>query len=280
MLHPQTTINCRGRLLSFVEPKIMGVLNVTKDSFFDGGRYHALDTALAQAEKMLAEGADIIDIGGMSSRPGAELISPKEEQARILPIIEQLKKRFPEAFISVDTVYSSTVERVFDFGADMINDVSAGAFDDKMYETVTRLDIPYILMHMQGSPKTMQNAPKYKDVVEEVLDFFIAEVGKLRALGAKDILIDPGFGFGKSIAHNYTLVKKMHVFRILGLPIVTGVSRKSMIYKLLDSSPEHALNGSSVLHFKALEEGSRILRVHDVAPALEVITIWKQLNAL
>ena len=177
-------------------------------------------------------------------------------------------------------MYSNTVERVADYGADLINDISAGAFDDKMYETVSRLEMPYILMHMQGSPKTMQTAPNYEDVVEEVLDFLIAEVGKLRSLGCKDILVDPGFGFGKSIEHNYTLIKKMHVFRILGLPIITGVSRKSMIYKLLDTSPEHALNGSSVLHFKALEEGSRVLRVHDVAPALEVITIWKKLNAL
>ena len=280
MLHPQTTINCRGRLLSFVEPKIMGVLNVTKDSFFDGGRYHALDTALAQAEKMLAEGADIIDIGGMSSRPGAELISPKEEQARILPIIEQLKKRFPEAFISVDTVYSSTVERVFDFGADMINDVSAGAFDDKMYETVTRLDIPYILMHMQGRPKDMQDHPAYDDVTLGVLDFFIEHIQNLRSLGVADIIVDPGFGFGKSVTHNYTLLQKMHVFKILDCPILAGVSRKSMIYKVLGTQPSQALNGTTALHIVALQQGARILRVHDVKEAVEVITLWKQLESV
>ncbi|GAB5551245.1 MAG: dihydropteroate synthase [Saprospiraceae bacterium] len=256
----------------------MGILNVTPDSFFDGGRFSALDAAKAQVSLMLEQGAHIIDIGGMSSRPGAEIIDSKEELTRIRPVIEMIKKDFPEALISVDTIHSETIRSLHPLGIDLVNDISAGAFDPKMFETVADLQMPYILMHMAGQPTNMQNAPQYEDVCLAVLDFFIAKVGQLRSLGCKDLIIDPGFGFGKSIAHNYKLLKKMHIFSTLGLPILTGISRKSMIYKLLDITAQEALNGTSVLHLVALQQGSRILRVHDVKPAAEVIRLWQQLE--
>ncbi len=278
MINAKTTINCNGRLLNLAVPKIMGILNVTPDSFFDGGRFSALDAAKAQVSLMLEQGAHIIDIGGMSSRPGAEIIDSKEELTRIRPVIEMIKKDFPEALISVDTIHSETIRSLHPLGIDLVNDISAGAFDPKMFETVADLQMPYILMHMAGQPTNMQNAPQYEDVCLAVLDFFIAKVGQLRSLGCKDLIIDPGFGFGKSIAHNYKLLKKMHIFSTLGLPILTGISRKSMIYKLLDITAQEALNGTSVLHLVALQQGSRILRVHDVKPAAEVIRLWQQLE--
>ena len=278
MINGQTTINCRGRLLSLQTPIIMGILNVTPDSFYDGGKYNSLDQAKAQVALMLEDGASMIDVGGMSSRHGAEVIVGAEESSRGRPIVEMIKRDFPEALVSIDTVYSETVRILYECGIDLVNDISAGRFDTKMFETIAELDLPYILMHMAGNPKTMQNAPEYKDVVLDVLDFFIAKVGQLRELGCKDLIVDPGFGFGKSIKHNYQLLKKMHIFTTLGLPILTGVSRKSMIYKLLDISASEALNGTSVLNLVALQEGSRILRVHDVKPAAQVIQLWQQLE--
>ncbi len=278
MLNPRLTLNCRGTLLSLQSPQVMGILNVTPDSFFDGGRYARQDALLRQAEQMLKEGAAILDIGGMSSRPGAEIISVEEELQRVLPSIEALHQAFPEAILSIDTIRGRVAEEAVGAGAAIVNDISAGAFDESMYPTVARLQVPYILMHMKGSPKTMQDNPDYEDVVQTVLDFFIAEVGKLRALDVHDIVLDPGFGFGKTVEHNYQLLKQMHLFKILDLPLLAGLSRKSMINKVLKTKPEHALNGTTALNMVALQQGAKILRVHDVRPAMEAVKLWQQLE--
>lgn len=278
MLNPQLTLNCRGRLLSLQAPMVMGVLNVTPDSFYDGGSYTTEADLLRRAEQMLEQGASIIDIGGMSSRPGAELIKPAEELRRVLPAIRAICEHLPEAIISIDTIRGQVAREAIAAGAAIINDISAGAFDEDMYPTAAELQVPYLLMHMQGSPKTMQQRPDYEDVVREVLDFFIAETGKLRALGVKDILLDPGFGFGKTVEHNYQLLKQLHVFKILDLPLVAGLSRKSMINKVLGIKPEQALNGTTALNMVALQQGAKLLRVHDVRPAVETIRLWQQLE--
>jgi dihydropteroate synthase len=272
------TINCKGKLLDLSTPKIMGILNVTPDSFFDGGRYNSVDNALFQVEKMLVEGADIIDIGGMSSRPGAEVISTEQELKRVIPIVEAIQQRFPDAIMSIDTVKAEVAKKAIEAGGHLINDISAGQFDAQLYETVATLDVPYCLMHMNGTPKTMQHNPEYDDVITHVTDFFIREVGILRALGVKDIILDVGFGFGKTIEHNYQLLKKLQDFKIFDLPLLVGVSRKSMIYKFLDIEPESALNATSALHFLALQNGGNLLRVHDVREAKEVIQLWQKIN--
>ncbi|MDX2066858.1 MAG: dihydropteroate synthase [Haliscomenobacter sp.] len=278
MLNPQSTLNCAGRLLDLSQPVIMGIINVTEDSFYAGSRFTALDVIVQQAEKMLSEGAQILDIGGMSSRPGATLISAEEEVERVAPVVEALAKRFPEAILSLDTIYGQSARVGAGLGVGIINDISAGRLDASMYPTVAELGLPYVLMHMQGHPGNMQRNPEYKDVVTEVLDFFIVEVGKLRALGVKDIVLDPGFGFGKNLTHNYTLLKYLQVFQILDAPILAGLSRKSMIYRLLEIEPEAALNGTTALHMVALQQGAKILRVHDVKPAAEVIRLWEMLE--
>ncbi len=269
-------INCKGKLLDLSTPKIMGILNVTPDSFFDGGRYNSVDNALFQTEKMLLEGADIIDIGGMSSRPGAEIISTEEELKRVLPIVEAVAQRFPETILSIDTVKATVAQQGIAAGGHIINDISAGQFDVELYETVAALQVPYILMHINGTPKTMQDAPQYDDVVTHVTDFFIREIGVLRALGIKDIILDVGFGFGKTIEHNYQLLKQLNDFKIFDLPLLIGISRKSMIYNLLKIKPEAALNATSALHLLALQNGGRLLRVHDVQAAKEILLLWEQ----
>ena len=278
MLHQKSTLNCNGQLIDLSDPIIMGVLNVTPDSFFDGGNYEDAKALLQQVEKMILEGAAIIDIGGMSSRPGAELINVEEELNRVIPIIKKIKEHFPEIIISIDTVRSEVARQSVFVGASIINDISAGSIDDEMFKTVAELNVPYILMHMQGKPDNMQENPDYQDVTKNVLDFFIKKVSELRALGVKDIILDPGFGFGKTIEHNYQLLQKFAIFKILDLPLLAGVSRKSMIYKTLNSTPQEALNGTTVLNTFALERGAKILRVHDVKEAKETITLWKQLN--
>ena len=278
MLYPQTTLNCAGRLLDLSHPAIMGIINVTPDSFYVGSRFMELTDILQQAEQMLSAGAQILDIGGMSSRPGAHIITAEEEMQRVAPVIQALTQEFPEAIISLDTVYAHSVRAGHDLGIGLINDISAGRLDPAMYPTVAELGLPYVLMHMQGLPGTMQSNPIYADVVTDVLDFFIAEVGKLRVLGVKDIVLDPGFGFGKTIAHNYQLLKSMHVFRMLDAPLLAGLSRKSMIYRFLNIEPEQALNGTTALHMIALQQGAKLLRVHDVKPAAEVIKLWEMLD--
>lgn len=278
MLHPQTTLNCNGQLLLLNRPVVMGILNVTPDSFYDGGKYSSETALLKQAEQMLQAGARILDIGGMSSRPGAAIIEVAEELQRVVPAIEAIKRNFPKAIVSIDTVRSEVVRASVGAGASIVNDISAGRIDAAMYETVASLRVPYILMHMQGKPSDMQEAPEYENVVETVLDFLIQEVGKLRALGVKDVILDVGFGFGKTIRNNYELLQKLHVFQILDLPVLAGISRKSMIYKVLDTTPEAALNGTSALHIVALQQGAKILRAHDVKEAMEVIQLWEQLE--
>jgi len=254
----------------------MGILNVTPDSFFDGGRHSGKDAALKQAEKMLSEGAVILDIGGASSRPGAAEVSEQEELERVIPVIEVIKSHFSEAVISVDTWRASVAKAAVETGASVVNDISGGQFDERMFETVAALGTPYIVMHMQGTPATMQQNPHYDDVVTEVLDFFIRKIEKLRALGVKDIVLDPGFGFGKTVEHNYQLLKNFHVFgNVTGKPVLAGISRKSMICKVLKVNPEHALNGTTALHMVALQQGAKILRVHDVREAVEVIKLWE-----
>jgi dihydropteroate synthase len=257
----------------------MGILNVTPDSFFDGGRYSGKDAALKQAEKMLSEGATMLDVGGASSRPGAAEVSEKEELERVIPVVEGIKSHFPEAVISVDTWRASVAKAAVEAGASMVNDISGGQFDEQMFETVAALNVPYILMHIQGTPATMQQNPQYDDVVTEVLDFFIQKIEKLRTLGVKDIVLDPGFGFGKTVEHNYQLLKNLHVFsNVTGLPVLAGISRKSMICKVLKVNPEHALNGTTALHMVALQQGAKILRAHDVREAMEVIRLWEHLQ--
>ncbi len=275
MLHPQQTINCAGQLLDLSSPKIMGILNLTPDSFFDGGRYANEQQALQQVERMIKEGADIIDIGGMSSRPGAKIIETEEELNRVLPIIKAVKKQFPASIISIDTIRGEVAKQCVEAGAGMVNDISAGSLDESLLPTVAELGVPYVLMHLQGRPENMQNNPQYEDVVLEVLDFFCTKIGELRALGIGDIILDPGFGFGKTIEHNYRLLNKMHVFQIPSLPILAGVSRKSMIYKYLNTSSEEALNGTTALHMIALQQGAKLLRVHDVKAAKETIQLWE-----
>lgn len=276
MIFEKQTINCRGRLLDLSRPIVMGILNLTPDSFFDGGRFTDEVAMLQQAEKMLEEGAIILDIGGMSSRPGAQLISEEEELQRVLPAVRALLARFPDALISVDTFRSKVAAESVAAGASIVNDIYAGRFDGKMFGTVAALGVPYIMMHMQGEPADMQLAPSYGDVVQEVLHFFIEKLGELRALGVKDVILDPGFGFGKTVEHNFQLLSKLSVFRMTELPILAGISRKSMICKVLKVNPERALNGTTALHVVALQQGARILRVHDVREAMEVIRLWEQ----
>lgn len=276
MLNPQRTLNCRGRLITLDRPLLMGILNLTPDSFFPGSRLSGLDAVLERAAQMLSEGADFLDLGGMSSRPGAELIPEEEELRRVIPAVEGILARFPEALISVDTVRSVVAKEAIGAGACMVNDISAGRLDPGMYETVAGLRVPYVLMHMQGDPKTMQQSPQYDNVLLEVLDFLIAELGKLRELGIHDVIIDPGFGFGKTVDHNYELLKNLSAFQILEAPILVGLSRKSMITRVLEVSPAEALNGTTALHMVALQQGASMLRVHDVKEAKEVIAIFNK----
>ena len=257
----------------------MGILNLTPDSFFDGGLYQTEKALLNQVEKMLSEGADIIDIGGMSSRPGAKLIPLEEELNRVLPAIKIILKEFSNCILSIDTVRSEVARQTIGDGASIINDISAGTIDDKMFKTVGEINCPYILMHMQGIPEDMQKQPDYGGhVVTTVMDFLIEKMGQLRALEVKDIIIDPGFGFGKTIDHNFELLKNLASFRILEVPILIGLSRKSMIHKLLEIKPETALNGTTALHFAALENKAKILRVHDVLEAKQTLTLWEKLK--
>jgi dihydropteroate synthase len=252
----------------------MGILNLTPDSFSDGGRYNSMNQALIQAEKMLSEGAKILDIGGYSSRPGAKDISPEEELNRIESISIAILERFPEAIISIDTFRSAVAKRMLEVGVHMINDISAGDLDPKMMQTVADFQVPYIMMHMKGNPQTMQSNALYEDVVEEVWAYLIAKIDKARSLRIKDLVIDPGFGFGKKWTHNYQLLKRMAHFQQLNLPILAGVSRKSMLYKLLGTTPDQVLPYTTALHLKALEQGANILRVHDVEEAVNICKIY------
>lgn len=277
MLHfGNYTINCNGRLLDLSEPCVMGILNITPDSFFDGGKYIEEEQILKQTEKMLSAGAAIIDVGAASSRPGAQMLTADEELKRILPVIALLKKNFVDVIISVDTFHSAVARKVVDAGAAIINDISAGQMDAEMFKTIAALQVPYVMMHMQGTPQTMQQNPKYNDVVMEVIDFFVEKMEQLRALHVHDVIIDPGFGFGKTVAHNYELLSSLNNFQIFGVPLMAGISRKSMICKVLKVNPENALNGTTALNTIALLNGAKMLRVHDVKEAVECVKLVKQ----
>ncbi len=279
MIFPQRTLNCAGRLISLERPLIMGIINATPDSFFTGSQLQSSVAAVAKAEQILEDGADIIDIGGMSSRPGAKIISVEEELDRVMPVITSILKTFPETIVSIDTVHAIVAKEAVQAGASIVNDVSAGKIDPDMYDTVAELDVPYIVMHMQGRPDNMQQQASYDNVVVNVLEFLIEEVYTLRSKGVKDIIVDPGFGFGKTIDHNYQLLHQLHVLHIMEVPILVGLSRKSMIHKVLQTSPDTALNGTTALHMLALQQGAHILRVHDVAPAVEVVQLWERYRA-
>lgn len=273
MLAQQQSLNCAGQLLSLKPAKVMGILNITPDSFYAGSRHNGLQQALESASRMLDAGAAILDIGGMSSRPGADLIDAKTEQDRVLPIIAAIKAAWPEAIISIDTVYADTARKAVAAGAGMINDISAGSLDPELFPCVAELGVPYVLMHMRGQPKTMQANTKYEDIVTEVWDFLAEKNAMLTALGVKDLVIDPGFGFGKSIAQNYQLLHNLRAFGSFNRPVLAGISRKSMIWKALGISPDTALNASTALHLIALQQGASLLRVHDVREAVEVVQL-------
>ncbi|WP_405398849.1 dihydropteroate synthase [Maribacter sp. Asnod2-G09] len=273
------TINCNGKLLSLEQPKVMGILNVTPDSFFDGGKYKDEKSVLNQVEKMLNEGACFIDIGAYSSRPGALEVDEATELKRIVPIVSLILKNFPETILSIDTFRSSVAKACIENGAAIINDISAGLQDDKMLSTVAKLHVPYIMMHMRGTPQNMQQQTDYKDILKEVLSFFSERLVAAKALGIKDIIIDPGFGFAKNLEQNYELLNHMEVMNIIEHPILAGISRKSMIYKTLDTTASQALNGTTALHMVCLQKGAKIVRVHDVKEAMECVKLYEQLNA-
>lgn len=273
-LFPQThTLNIRGKLMVLDTPKVMGILNVTPDSFYDGGKLKTDKDVLFQAEKMIAEGVDIIDVGGMSTKPNSEEISEAEELNRVVPVIQLLQQHYPNTILSLDTYRAQVAKVGLETGVGIINDISAGSFDAEMFATVAAFNAPYIMMHIQGTPQTMQQNPHYENVVQEVLQYFIQKMEAAQQAGIKDIIIDPGFGFGKTLAHNYTLLKYLNDFSILKKPILAGLSRKSMICKLLNVKPTEALNGTIALNTIALLNGAAILRVHDVKEAKEVIKI-------
>ena len=272
------TLNCKGRLLIVDKPLVMGIINATPDSFYSGSRFKGENEIIQIAEKMLEEGADILDIGGQSTRPGSEQIPVDEEMQRVIPAIEAIVKRFPGAVISIDTYYSKIARMALDAGALIVNDISAGSIDNEMIRLVAELKVPYILMHMKGTPQTMQQNAVYENVTREVLDFFIAKTNELKQVGIVDVIIDPGFGFAKTIEQNFELLKNLSVFKMLDKPILLGISRKSTIFKTLGKTADQALNGTTALNTIGLMNGASILRVHDVKEAKEVVALFSAMN--
>ena len=272
------TINCLGKLIDLEVPRVMGILNLTPDSFYSGSRHNSVDSALQQAGKFVAEGADFLDIGGYSSRPGAQEISPQEEADRVLPAIEAIVKSHPDVPVSIDTFRSAVARQALDAGAALINDISGGTASPDMMELAGERGVPIVLMHMRGTPGNMQELTDYEDLVGEVIKYFSGVLTKARKAGVKDCIIDPGFGFAKTREQNFELLSKLDHFQILGVPVLAGISRKSMIYKTLGISAAEALNGTTALHMFALERGARILRVHDVKEAVECIQLWSAIR--
>lgn len=273
------TLNCKGRLLSVEKPLVMGIINTTPDSFYSGSRFEGSDAVLRQAEQMLKDGADVLDIGGQSTRPGSEKLAAEDELKRVIAPVSIIHQHFPEAILSIDTYYAKVANETVNAGASIVNDISAGSIDPLMIETVAKLNVPYVLMHMQGTPQTMQQDPLYKDVTMEVLDFFSARIEQLRKAGIRDIIVDPGFGFGKTIAHNFELLRNLPVFKMLHSPILLGISRKSTIYKILGITVDESLNGTTVLNTIGLMNGASILRVHDVKEAVEAVKLFTAMGA-
>jgi len=271
------SITCKGQLISLETPIIMGIINLTPDSFFDGGKYRDENSILDQAALMDAEGATLIDLGAYSSRPGADDITEEEELKRLLPVIALLMERFPKMLLSIDTFRAGVARRAVEAGAALINDISAGKLDENMLPTVAELQVPYIMMHMRGTPQTMKTLTHYDDMVKEMLFYFSERVAKARALGINDLIIDPGFGFAKTIEQNFELLQKLELFETLDLPLLAGLSRKSTIYKTLNLEPAEALNGTTVLNTIALLKGVSILRVHDVKQAIEAVKLLNKL---
>jgi len=273
------SIMCGKKSISFDKPLVMGILNLTPDSFFDGGQYIDTDSILRRAKQIIVEGADIIDLGAYSTRPGAKDIDVEEEWRRMQPALACIRKELPDAILSIDTFRSELVRRVVgEFGTCIVNDISGGTLDDKMFETVAELKVPYIMMHIKGTPQTMQTQAVYEDLMEELLEFFKERVSRLNELGAKDIIIDPGFGFGKTLEHNYEIIAQLTDFKSLELPLLIGISRKSMIYKLLGGEAKDSLNGTTALNMVSLMGGAHILRVHDVKEAVECVKLYNKMQ--
>jgi len=272
------TINCSGTLIDLTIPKVMGILNVTPNSFYDGGKYANEKQWLDQVHKMLAEGATFIDVGAYSSKPNAELVSELEETERLVSVVKLIVKHFPEALISVDTFRAHVARAALEAGACIVNDISAGSLDELMMKTVAEFQVPYIMMHMKGNPQTMQSLAQYNNVTKEVLFYFSEKLAQARSFGINDLIIDPGFGFAKTTEQNFELLANLELFDQLELPILVGVSRKSMVYKTLETTPEFALNGTTVLNTIALQKGSNILRVHDVKEAIECVKLHQELS--
>lgn len=268
------SLNCKGKLLTFDQPKVIGILNITDDSFFDGGQYASDSEIVNRAAAMLEEGAAIIDVGAQSSRPGSEPIATQVERDKIESTTSLLLQEFPNAIISIDTYRSAVAKAGLDAGAAIINDISGGNEDEQMFSVIREYQVPYIIMHMQGTPATMQHDPSYEDVVGELHKFFSAKIEQLTLLGVNDIVLDPGFGFGKTVEHNYEILNHLDSFSIWNRPLLAGISRKSMINRVLKTKPEEALNGTTAAHMMCLEKGANILRVHDVAEAIEAINIY------
>ena len=275
-MHKKMTINCKGNLIDCNIPKVMGILNVTPNSFFDGGKHSDAEAILFQVEKMLQEGTTFIDVGGYSSKPNAEFVSEQEELNRVLPIVQLILNRFPETLLSIDTFRSSVAKACLENGAAMINDISAGKLDDKMLETIANFQVPYCMMHLRGTPETMQTLTNYDAIVKEMLFYFSERVAVARALGINDLILDPGFGFAKTTEQNFEVLQKLELFQTFELPILVGFSRKSMIYKTLNSNALEALNGTTVLNTLALSKGAKILRVHDVKEAVECVKLFEK----
>jgi dihydropteroate synthase len=268
------TINCKGKIVVIDKPLVMGIINATPDSFFEGHLNKTEAGILALATQMIADGADMLDIGGQSTRPGSKRITTAEELERVLPVIKIIHQNFPETILSIDTYCSKVAAAAVAAGASIVNDISAGNMDNQMLDTVARLKVAYICMHMQGTPDTMQKAPDYTDITKELLDFFIAKIEQCKKAGIIDIIADPGFGFGKTIEHNFSVLKKLQVLSMLNKPILAGLSRKSTVYKTLETTAANALNGTTVLNTMALTNGAAILRVHDVKEAKEAVTLF------
>ena len=270
------TINCKGQLIDLSTPKIMGILNITPNSFYDGGKFMLSENGLSQVGKMLEEGATFIDIGAYSSKPNAEFVSEDEERNRILPVVKSILKQFPDALISIDTFRSEIAAVCIENGAAIINDISAGNLDEKMMDVVAKYNVPYIMMHMRGTPQTMQSLTNYENIIKEMLYYFSEKVSKARSLGINDLIVDPGFGFAKTLEQNYEVLRNLELFKMLDLPLLAGISRKSMVYKPLGVTANEALNGTTVLNTIALTKGANILRVHDVKEAAECVKLFEK----
>ena len=271
----KVTLNAGGKLIDLSTPKVMGIINLTPDSFYAGSRKQSVDEALLQASKMLSEGAAFLDIGAYSSRPGAADISVEEEMDRLLPVVKAIVDAYPDAVLSIDTFRSQIAEAAIKVGAHIINDISGGQLDDAMFATVARLQVPYILMHMKGTPQNMNQQAQYENIFDEVFDYFVDKYDQLKQLGVKDVIIDPGFGFAKKTEHSYALMNRLQDFSSLQLPVLVGISRKNMIYKTLGIIAADALNGTTALNTIALTKGANILRVHDVREAVEAVKVWE-----